>query len=326
MTKKISKDLELKIIDKYKYHSEKELAKIFNRSVSGIRLILERNNVKKLKKSRINMSHLSLNIDYFKNIDSPDKAYWLGFLCADGNINKHNNKVSLVSKDKCVIENFKKNIKSEHKISTNIKYDKRTNKTYTGYSIQIGNELFTRNLINLGVTSDKSNTLKFPKINEKYYSYFIAGLFDGDGSLNMINDNLRCSLISTKEILIFIKKYIREKYSIKSNKIYKVTNNKPNIWKITWYSDSLRFLNFIYHDDQFQYLNRKYLICLNNLEKIKNKKRFNKVLQYDLNMKLIKIWDTIKDASNYLKCHENTLNYNVKRNNKYKNYIWKHEK
>lgn len=29
--------------------------------------------------------------------------------------------------------------------------------------------------------------------------------------------------------------------------------------------------------------------------------------------------------SNILKCHENTLNYHVKRNSKFKNYIWKHE-
>ena len=33
-----------------------------------------------------------------KEINSPDKAYWLGFICADGCINKTNNKITLTSR------------------------------------------------------------------------------------------------------------------------------------------------------------------------------------------------------------------------------------
>ena len=82
------------------------------------------------------MSHLALNIDYFKEINSPDKAYWLGYICADGCIKKSNNKVSLVSKDLEVIEGFKEAIGAEHAITKSENFDKRTNKTYRRYSIQ----------------------------------------------------------------------------------------------------------------------------------------------------------------------------------------------
>ena len=234
-----------------------EIAKIYNRTQSGVNLILKRNGILKLKKSRLNMSHLALNIEYFKEINSNDKAYWLGFICADGNVS--NNKISLISKDLEVIEGFKEAIGSEHTISKRMNFDKRTNKIYTGYSIQIGNELFAANLINLGVASNKTDVLEFPKINEKYYSYFIAGLFDGDGSVSFTNRNkLRISLISTKEMLDFICKLVSMK-GINELSKNKVSKNKLNVWKMHLYKDANKFLEFIYGDEKFKYyLKRKY--------------------------------------------------------------------
>ncbi len=258
-TKYASKQIENEIVELSRTKSEKEISKIYGRTQSGIHLILKRNGVQKLKKSRLNMGHLALDIDYFRKIDSSDKAYWLGFICADGNVKKTNNKVSLISKDLNAIEGFKEAVKSEHKISTRITFDKRTNKTYTGYTIQIGNELFTKNLINLGVTSNKTNILEFPNIDEIYYSYFIAGLFDGDGSIGYTNnDKLRISLISTKEVLTFIGIILNNK-GIKELSKTKVSKNKDNVWKMYLYKDSKKFLEYIYGDTQFKYyLTRKY--------------------------------------------------------------------
>lgn len=256
-TKHVSKEETLEIIELSKIKSEYEIASTFNRTQSGIHLILKRNGIKR-KKSRLNMSHLALNIDYFKKINSSDKSYWLGFICADGNITKNNNKVSLISKDLEVIEGFKMAIGAEHAISKRMNFDKRTNKTYTGYSIQIGNELFVRNLINLGVTSNKTDTLEFPKIKEKYFSYFIAGLFDGDGSISYYGKkNVRINLISTKEILDYIDNVLLG-FNIIPLKRVRVSKNKENVWKMYLYKDAIKFLNFIYHDSDFKYLTRKY--------------------------------------------------------------------
>jgi LAGLIDADG-like domain len=331
-TKCASKQLENEIILLSETKSQKEIAIIYGRTQSGINVILKRNNINKLKKSRLNMSRLALNIDYFKEINSNDKAYWLGFICADGNINKTNNKVSLTSKDLEVIEGFKEAICSEHKISKRETFDKRTSKTYTGYSIQIGNEIFTQNLINLGVTSNKTNVLEFPKIEEKYYSYFIAGLFDGDGSISWAGKNknyLKINLISTKEILNFIGQYILKIFDIKPIYCSRVTENKSNVWKMYLYSDAHKFLEFIYVDKEFKYyLKRKYNIYLNNTEKRKNIRHFRKIYQYDKNMNLIKIWNSQKEIGDDDNFNERALNTYLRKGNIrgfYKNYIWKYD-
>ena len=86
-------------------------------------------------------SILKFDINYFDNINSFKKAYWLGFLSADGSLK--NNKVQICLSDRDHIEKFKEDLKSEHKISINNYLDKRTNKIYTSYSIQITNKLFT---------------------------------------------------------------------------------------------------------------------------------------------------------------------------------------
>jgi hypothetical protein len=276
------------------------------------------------------MSHLNLNIDYFKEINSNDKAYWLGYICADGNIKKSNNKVGLISKDLEVIKGFKEVIESSHSISKNSIFDGRTNKTYTGYSIQITNELFTKHLINLGVTSNKTNVLEFPNIDEEYYSYFIAGLFDGDGSVSWRGKNkstLSITLISTNEILTFIKNYVLLKFNISPKYYYRVTENKSNVWKMSLCGDAHKFLDFIYSDKTFKYyLKRKYNKYLKNIENRKSIRHIRKVEQYDVTMKLIKVWNSLEEISNKLFLPHTSLRCNINRGTEYKNYIWKYER
>ena len=113
--------------------------------------------------------------------------------------------MSIVIKDLEILEKFSKDTKSTYKISKINMFDKRTNKTYFEFSLKISNKDFVSHIINHGVTHSKSDILKFPNIKEEYYPSFIAGLFDGDGSVH-VRDNgaskvLSCNLISTREIL-----------------------------------------------------------------------------------------------------------------------------
>lgn len=240
--------------------SQKEIGEIFNISQSQVSNILKKAGIK-LPKSRLNMSKLALDVDYFKTIDSPEKAYWLGFICADGCIYKDGGKLTIMVKDREICEKFKVAIKSDHKISDREVYDKRTDKIYTESSIQITNTLFVSNLINLGVTSKKSSVLSFPDIKESYYSYFIAGLFDGDGSISFrSNGKIACNLISTKEVLDFIQEYLKNTFNILPKSLTKVSENCDNVFKIYWQSDEdcLKLLNFIYQGNKEMYLTRKY--------------------------------------------------------------------
>lgn len=110
-----------KILELLKTKSQKDVAIEFGLSQTGIGLISKKHNIK-LPKSRLNMSKIELDINFFKEIDSPIKAYWIGYICADGGISKTNGKLSLISKDKEIIYKFKKDINSGHKISNEYIY------------------------------------------------------------------------------------------------------------------------------------------------------------------------------------------------------------
>lgn len=261
------------ILSLYKQNlSQIEMSKKLNVSQSYVSRVINQFGLKR-DKSILNLNRVEIDIDYFKSIDNEEKAYWLGFICADGNINKNNNKTTLTSKDLEVIEKFKKSVKSDHQISHSKYLDKRTNKIYERYTIQISTKPFTTNIINLGITNDKTDKLSFPNIDEKYYSYFIAGMFDGDGSIcyRKKNNQLLINLISTKEIIKFIQNYLELNFSIKETKIQKVTynNDEINVNKMGLYKrdDVLKFLKFIYKDDMSHlYLQRKYNIYKKEIE------------------------------------------------------------
>ena len=257
------------VIELYKQNlSQKKIAQILCVSQGRISRIINQYGLKR-DKSVLNLNRLNLDINYFENIDNFQKAYWLGFICADGSINKQNNKMILVSKDFENVKKFKKDIKTEHTINEYEYLDKRTNKYYKRFSIQVTTKPFVTNIIKHGVTNNKTNELLFPTIPEELYSYFIAGLFDGDGGLIVRNDNnyVSINLISTKELLQKIQNYLYDKFEISYLELKKITKRKNNVYKMFLYKDALKFLNFIYFDNDNKdlYLQRKYLKYKENL-------------------------------------------------------------
>lgn len=335
------------ILDFVRTHSEEETARFFNLSQSRIHQIVKSNGLK-LKKSRINLSKLNLDIDYFKEINTPKKAYWLGFICADGYI-LGERKLSIFVKDLEILEKFKKDINSEHKISTRSNFDSRTRKIYSEYCLQIGNEIFVKYLTKW-VTHNKTDILEFPEIEEKYYPYFIAGLFDGDGSVCIkklkTKYTLATSLISTKEVLDYIQNLFLKKFNITPKKLRRVTENKNNVWVVHWgITDSFYILNYIYCDSPEIYLSRKYnrfklvlggyktiddLICHKSKLKQKqnrrklsiSRRRFQPVLQYSSNGTFIKKFDSMLEASAEIKVSNGPVCAAAKRKIRCKNYYW----
>lgn len=148
---------------------------------------------------------------FFEKIDTHEKAYWLGFIYADGNVYQGKDtwkkvlQVCLAVKDENHLVKFKNSIKSEHKIY-NDKHQKR-------FMINSA-ELF--NLLNkLGVYPNKSLELKFPskeQVPKEFIPSFILGYFDGDGSIScdFIKNKWRFQIIGTYDILDKILEYLQE--------------------------------------------------------------------------------------------------------------------
>ena len=308
--------------------SQKEVAALFGMTPSNVGRILRKSG-KTFGKRRLNLSKIALDIGYFKNIDGPKKAYWLGFICADGYVSKDGGKVSICVKDLEILEKFKKDIGSGHKISEIKNFDKRTGKWQNEYSIQITNNLFTENVIKHGITNKKTDSLKFPEMDEEYWPYFIAGLFDGDGCVCKVNgqNGIRCSLISTEEILNKIDEILFNKFSVKPCKHHKVSKNKKNVYEQYWYKESETFLNYIYSGKRDTYLSRKYDFFKGHNYTDKTRNREQPILQYSSSGEFIKKYDTVKDAAQKNGLYEGGIIGAYKNNVPYKGYFWvKYEK
>ncbi|MDP2789444.1 MAG: LAGLIDADG family homing endonuclease [bacterium] len=122
-----------------------------------------------------------VNKNFFKKW-SPEMAYVLGFIFADGNIIYTKRATwfwSLQINDREILEKIKTTLNSSHIISKKKKYKNEKQ----SYRLQIGSKEMCADLIKLGLTERKSKTLLFPEIPEKYFPSFLRGYFDGDGGV-----------------------------------------------------------------------------------------------------------------------------------------------
>ena len=130
--------------------------------------------------------------DYFERIDTPEKAYWFGFLYADGAIVKSNAtdkspnrlQINLSSRDRKIIENFLTALKSER---TKIE-DYIPKGTYSDASmsrVSLNSKKMCDDMIQNGfrLLKEQTNGNVFGFMENHLHRHFIRGVFDGDGSL-----------------------------------------------------------------------------------------------------------------------------------------------
>lgn len=255
------------------YESGKTLVQIAD--IAGVSDETIRCRLKKLGVKRRAARAKLLNIDqnYFENIDTPDKAYFLGLLYADGYIT--GNKVKIKLKDKEILESFKSKIKSDHKLRTSFSVDKRTKKTYISHTLEITNPIFCAHFKKFNLTNSINKNYEFPKIKEEFYPHFIRGLFDGDGGISFKKKSgigsTRCDIIMSEQMKDFIIPYLIKKTNISIRECRKVTkNNEFNIFVCPIGSPVKNFLDYIYNESDCSIrLKRKYEFYIRYLEYLK---------------------------------------------------------
>ena len=194
------------------------------------------------KEERVDLSNKNffkyeINEDYFEKIDSEFKAYWLGFLYADG-YNSYNGtrgvlELGLAKTDESHLCKFKDSLQSTSVIHN--KKSKIGNKEYESVKINICNKKLCEDLHNLGCVRNKSLILKFPKDNivpKNLVRHFIRGYFDGDGCvhLNLETKHFSVSFVGTLEFLETIQKIISKDTGISKVSI----RNKGKAYQIQW--------------------------------------------------------------------------------------------
>ncbi len=124
------------------------------------------------------------NENFFKKW-TPEMAYVLGFFAADGNMLKNKRGAHFIefqSTDKEIINKIRKVLKTNLAIG---KYQSKYKNHNKRYRLQIGSKEIFNDLLKLGLTPNKSLTLKMPKVPNKYLSHFTRGYFDGDGNVSI---------------------------------------------------------------------------------------------------------------------------------------------
>jgi len=247
-----------------------EISKIYNVAYGTIWKLLKNNGVK-LRSNKVNSRKNNYNFDYFENIDTEKKAYWLGFFFADGFIREKDQKmlgVALSTKDIDHLEKLKKDMNAE--------YDIKKYKTVSGYKIGIGycrllffGEKIVFDVKKYGMIPNKSNILTRPKnIPKEFEIPFIRGFFDGNGSIKKAAATKNfyqfgISIVSTEDMLLWIKNILEENNICKINK-FKKRRETDIVTSIDFsgMNQVRNFLSLIY-DNSTIYLSRKMNIYKN---------------------------------------------------------------
>jgi intein/homing endonuclease len=145
-----------------------------------------------------NTRRWTLNERYFERIDSEEKAYWLGFIAADGCVlDSGGVSVGLASKDKGHLLKLRGALGSNSPL---LEYSaERFGGTRYTSRLTVFSRLMANDLSAHGVGPRKSTTLKPSDIPSEYILPYLRGYFDGDGGICITRKFKAGVTISTTE-------------------------------------------------------------------------------------------------------------------------------
>lgn len=255
---------------------EQEIRKRYENGTSLIQLQKDYNisydRVKNITKNCSNVSTSKrlnpfLNENFFEEIDSDEKAYWLGWIISDGSITNQPDKskfqleLTIKEEDEYILHLFEKDLGVKNKVYTSQKKYKR---------FSLGSKKIVSDLKKLGITQNKTFLAQVPKFNKKYNAAFIRGIFDGDGGFTHYKraSGQLCNELSfcgNKYIISWIlKTLIEEIPNLKQNSITK----EGSIKRIRWSSkkDIILIRDYMYKNHNNHFLQRKYNLIYANTE------------------------------------------------------------
>ena len=212
---------------------------------------------------------LNINIqeNYFHQINSNEKAYWLGWIISDGSItyqpskSKYQLELTIKQEDEDILHLLEKDLCVENKVYT-------TQEKYKRFSL--GSKQIVTDLINQNITQNKNFTVQVPNFDKKYNAAFIRGLFDGDGGFTVYTRKtgkkcMELSFCGNQYIISWVRDTLY-------NEIPALTHNEitdmSTIKRIRWSKkeDIILIRNYLYAEHNNHFLTRKYKLIYANTE------------------------------------------------------------
>ena len=246
--------------------------------------------VKKLKALGVEIDYSAndlkdFNENFFEKIDTDEKAYWFGFIYADGwivrnhstdtkgnQIKKYSLNIELSSKDKShlikfaktICLNFEESMIKERERVNNLNYDinlpEEEKRKYKSSWFQVCSKKIVEDLIKLGCVPKKTLIKTFPTYNEvpeELMGAFMRGYADGNGSASKFDKSWTISTGSKKFAEGFLKE-INKQLNTSLNSIYKVKDANCWMFKLGSGKTAVKVFDFMYNEKTTVYLERKY--------------------------------------------------------------------
>lgn len=193
----------------------------------------------------------TLTEDWFDKIDTPEKAYFLGFLAGDGYFGKTNFTVelSLGIKDANILEIF------SQFIGCNVRYSRIVNKQQRRFpqaSLSFANKrLYQSLLTKLGKPAKEDRQL--PGVSKALIPYLIRGFFDAEGMVSHgVRKNGRnwqkVSFTSQLKMLEAVQRHLLKLADI-SSVIRPKTGEQCYVLEFAAKQDVIKFIDFIYNPE-----------------------------------------------------------------------------
>lgn len=242
--------------------TKKEIAKILNVSVPTV----ER-NIRCLQinhKPAGGQRKYKLNENYFDEIDTEEKAYWLGFILADGCVKNNSNylTINLSSIDEMHLCKFISSLNSNYKIN------RQLNQGTCGMSsVTMTSKILTDSLRTKGIVANSKKVFDIDETLEKHYW---RGVIDGDGCIHLGYNNkcpqVTISIIGTPDTVAKFRSFCIRNVETHA-KIEKDFRKNTDYFRVHG-SKALVICEILYQDAQV-FLDRKlnkYKICVNTIK------------------------------------------------------------
>ncbi|SRR5258707_7365958 len=215
----------------------------------------------------------NFNEHYFDQVDSEAKAYWLGFIFADGCVlwnertGNYALQVGLQGRDIDHLVILEKDLGGSRSPDT----DPRNGTVrLVWYS-----KTLAKQLINLGIEPRKSGTERLPSFSPPLARHFWRGVFDGDGCLTTqlksptLAPEFRFSLAGSRPVLEAFQQWAQSEVQIRPQKIVVARNSQGDTRTCVFFMNGNRqiaALATVLYQESARWLARKYALYLALLE------------------------------------------------------------
>lgn len=204
----------------------------------------------------------ALNVDYFEKIDTPEKAYWIGFLATDGCVSENSRiSLSLNANDADSVYQLANTLGVPHFVKERtVTHDGALAKSKTSHRIglRFTSQKMAQDLAREGIVPRKTKILELSPCANVYPQAYLRGYLDGDGSVGKVNFHL----CSGSEVCIDQVRSLIQYWT--GHELYKRASQSQDTGRMVYVLQGVRkdqpVLEWLYEDlTTIPYMERKYL-------------------------------------------------------------------